>query len=365
MVGYEGGKYAEGAKRAKAKLLGTYQKALSLYSDGISKDQLATVLRKQLAQNPTNADLEAAAQLADSGGVISLDDLCFFLVENAKPMPSQTQLAKAFTVLDKDGSGYLEKDELKKIVSTVGEKFSSDELAALDAVLLKVGGDNGKIDFAEFSNLVTGGKVGKCLCLYASNTPDQKDFVKCLRENVVAVKYDFAKATAESLTSAINAKASLPPLTYEPHSRTPRPWYSTCTKPQVSLHGKFDSIMLANHGPGGGDVWWRVSELVKLESADAASTLLEETSPCGQVMRAQPPALARQSHPLLSDTRISYRRSEVRSSTVAGWTCLRAASTRTRRASRPCAFARGPALPTHRPSRHVDTHRRCSPPSRR
>ncbi|EOD19158.1 hypothetical protein EMIHUDRAFT_430761 [Emiliania huxleyi CCMP1516] len=44
--------------------------------------------------------------------------------------------------------------------------------------------------------------------------------------------------------------------------------------------------MLANHGPGGGDVWWRVSELVKLESADAASTLLEETSPCGQVMRA-------------------------------------------------------------------------------
>ena len=41
MVGYEGGKYAEGAKRAKAKLLGTYQKALSLYSDGISKDQPA------------------------------------------------------------------------------------------------------------------------------------------------------------------------------------------------------------------------------------------------------------------------------------------------------------------------------------
>ncbi|KAG5853659.1 hypothetical protein ANANG_G00028330 [Anguilla anguilla] len=66
-------------------------------------------------------------------------------------------IKKAFQVLDKDGSGYIEWNEIKYILSTVPSSVPivplSDEEA--EAVIQAADADgDGRIDFREFSDLV-------------------------------------------------------------------------------------------------------------------------------------------------------------------------------------------------------------------
>ena len=60
---------------------------------------------------------------------------------------------QAFNRFDKDGSGYIEGDELHAILLAVGQEISDDELAEMMAVVDADG--SGKIDFWEFCTLIS------------------------------------------------------------------------------------------------------------------------------------------------------------------------------------------------------------------
>ncbi|KAJ7315871.1 hypothetical protein JRQ81_002033 [Phrynocephalus forsythii] len=74
------------------------------------------------------------------------------------------QLRKAFQMLDKDGSGFIEWNEIKYILSTVPSTTPvaplSDEEAEAIIQAADTDGD-GRIDFQEFSDMITKDKILK------------------------------------------------------------------------------------------------------------------------------------------------------------------------------------------------------------
>ncbi|XP_058028616.1 parvalbumin-like EF-hand-containing protein [Ahaetulla prasina] len=76
----------------------------------------------------------------------------------------ETQLRKAFKLLDKDDSGFIEWNEIKYILATVPSNMPivplSDEEA--EAVIQAADADgDGRIDFQEFSDMITKEKIPK------------------------------------------------------------------------------------------------------------------------------------------------------------------------------------------------------------
>ena len=86
------------------------------------------------------------------------------------------------------------------------------------------------------------------LVVYSSDTPDKDDFVGCLKPTVLAVEYDFATATADSIIDLIKESRSL------------------------GKGSGFTSIALANHGPPVDDkvegMGWKISNKVILDSPE-------------------------------------------------------------------------------------------------
>ncbi|XP_003217092.1 parvalbumin-like EF-hand-containing protein [Anolis carolinensis] len=76
----------------------------------------------------------------------------------------ETHLRKAFQMLDKDGSGFIEWNEIKYILSTVPSNMPvrplSDEEAEAVIQAADTDGD-GRIDFQEFSDMITKEKMPK------------------------------------------------------------------------------------------------------------------------------------------------------------------------------------------------------------
>ncbi|XP_066474379.1 parvalbumin-like EF-hand-containing protein [Tiliqua scincoides] len=76
----------------------------------------------------------------------------------------EVQLRKAFQMLDKDGSGYIEWNEIKYILATIPSNMPVTPLAdeEVEAMIQAADTDgDGRIDFQEFSDMVTKEKVPK------------------------------------------------------------------------------------------------------------------------------------------------------------------------------------------------------------
>ncbi|KAH1182843.1 parvalbumin-like EF-hand-containing protein [Mauremys mutica] len=76
----------------------------------------------------------------------------------------EEQVRKAFQLLDKDNSGFIEWNEIKYILSTVPSTMPAMPLSDEEAEAIIQAADtdgDGRIDFQEFSNLVTKEKIPK------------------------------------------------------------------------------------------------------------------------------------------------------------------------------------------------------------
>eukprot|EP00049_Salpingoeca_infusionum_P018015 m.355374 g.355374 ORF g.355374 m.355374 type:complete len:141 (+) comp17239_c0_seq1:160-582(+) len=128
-----------------------------VYSDHngmLPVDDLGTCLRA-LGWNPSEVEVQAFINFADSDGSGTIPlDLFREVVQQQEQAPEVTQdtLRQAFEVFDKDGKGSIPTEELKFMVTKLGEALSGEEC---DAMIRAVDADgSGTIDLQEFASMM-------------------------------------------------------------------------------------------------------------------------------------------------------------------------------------------------------------------
>ncbi|KAI9257587.1 hypothetical protein EDC94DRAFT_614900 [Helicostylum pulchrum] len=136
-----------------------YREAFKLFDkngDGsISASELGVVLRS-FGMNPSDAELQDMVNDvdADNNGHIDFEEF-LSLVKTLKSESDDTDdLQEAFKVFDADGNGVIDRNELHKVMSSLNETLTEQEL---DAMIREadINGD-GQISFEEFKAMMGG-----------------------------------------------------------------------------------------------------------------------------------------------------------------------------------------------------------------
>ncbi|XP_040583260.1 calmodulin-A [Lepeophtheirus salmonis] len=133
-----------------------FLEAFNLYdddSDGvITTSQLGKILH-YLGQNPTEAELQDLylSMDTDGSGTIDLPEFIQSMAKRLARNNFEDEITEAFKVFDKDGNGLISSNELKCVMSNIGEILKDDEVEALIKEA-DVDGD-GSINYAEFFTL--------------------------------------------------------------------------------------------------------------------------------------------------------------------------------------------------------------------
>jgi troponin C len=126
----------------------------------ISTKELGKVLR-MLGQNPSEQELQEMVDEVDEdgSGTIDFDEFTQMMskqlaAEALEQIPErpEKELAEAFRIFDKNCDGYLDFDEIKAVLDTVGEKFEEWEIKTFIAEGDK--NDDGKMDYEEWIDIM-------------------------------------------------------------------------------------------------------------------------------------------------------------------------------------------------------------------
>ena len=104
---------------------------------------------KSLGQNPTDAELVEMINSVDDNGDNEIDFEEFLVLMKSRigERDPDKELRDAFKVFDTDGSGSISRDELKRLMTQLGQNLSEAEL---DAMMDEVDTDgDGEISFEE------------------------------------------------------------------------------------------------------------------------------------------------------------------------------------------------------------------------
>eukprot|EP01120_Amphizonella_sp_Union-15-10_P013225 TRINITY_DN6114_c0_g1_i1.p1 TRINITY_DN6114_c0_g1~~TRINITY_DN6114_c0_g1_i1.p1 ORF type:complete len:155 (+),score=65.61 TRINITY_DN6114_c0_g1_i1:53-466(+) len=108
----------------------------------ISINELGTVFRA-IGQNPTEAEVEEIKKEA-GGALVDFDRFKDLLKRHKKDSNLEKDVRDAWKVFDKDGKGIIDANELKNVLTTMGEKLKDEEV---DAILQHVNkGGQVKVD---------------------------------------------------------------------------------------------------------------------------------------------------------------------------------------------------------------------------
>ncbi|XP_064459625.1 calmodulin-A-like [Ornithodoros turicata] len=127
------------------------QRAFSLFDrngDGvISKNELEIVLRA-LGERPTPVEMVRIVRQIDrnrNGSIDFQEFLSFMGRKMSAQLSSPTDIIKAFKVFDPEGTGYLTRKELMRILTEVGEGMKQEDA---NKVMSEIEGDShGRIDY--------------------------------------------------------------------------------------------------------------------------------------------------------------------------------------------------------------------------
>ncbi|XP_002733157.1 calmodulin-like isoform X2 [Saccoglossus kowalevskii] len=138
--------------------LSELKEAFSLFDidgDGtINAKELGTVLRS-LGQNPTDKEVEEMIEEVDVDGSGSIEFPEFLMMMAGKFNETTTDkdLNDAFKIFDTENTGFISVDELKHLMTTMGERLSEEEM---DEMVADANADSeGKVNYEEFVKLIT------------------------------------------------------------------------------------------------------------------------------------------------------------------------------------------------------------------
>jgi Ca2+-binding EF-hand superfamily protein len=117
---------------------------------------------RKLGQNPSEADLIEMINSVDDNGDHEIDFEEFLLLMKSRigERDPEKELRDAFAVFDTDGSGSIDRKELKRLMKKLGQALSEMELdAMMDEV--DTNGD-GEISFEEFKAMMVSRLQWKC-----------------------------------------------------------------------------------------------------------------------------------------------------------------------------------------------------------
>jgi Ca2+-binding EF-hand superfamily protein len=109
---------------------------------------------RSLGQNPSEADLIEMISAVDDNGDHEIDFGEFLTLMKSRigERDPEKELRDAFAVFDADGSGSIDRKELKRLMKKLGQALTEGELDAMMAEV-DVNGD-GEISFEEFKELM-------------------------------------------------------------------------------------------------------------------------------------------------------------------------------------------------------------------
>merc|ERR1719398_261534 len=108
---------------------------------------MGTVLRS-LGQNPTEAELAALVEEVDKdkSGTIEFDEFVDLMARTNKTQEQmEEEIKNAFLTFDADGSGFIDREELVNVLTTMGDPVDEETINGMIAEA-DVDGD-GKIDY--------------------------------------------------------------------------------------------------------------------------------------------------------------------------------------------------------------------------
>ncbi|GFE53837.1 calmodulin [Babesia ovis] len=134
-----------------------FKEAFSLFDrdgDGsITTKELGTVMRS-LGQNPTEAEIADMINDIDTSGTGAIDfpEFLILMARKMKEGDTEEELVQAFKVFDRDGNGFISAQELRHVMTNLGEKLTNEEVEEMLREA-DVDGD-GKINYEEFVKLM-------------------------------------------------------------------------------------------------------------------------------------------------------------------------------------------------------------------
>jgi len=135
-----------------------FKEAFSLFDkdgDGtITTVELGTVMRS-LGQNPTDAELRDMINEVDidGNGTIDFNEFLAMMEKKLQGGDGEEEIRQAFKVFDYDDSGTISVAELRKVMSSLGEKLTDGEI---EAMMREADADgDGEINYEEFVKMMT------------------------------------------------------------------------------------------------------------------------------------------------------------------------------------------------------------------
>ena len=88
---------------------------------------------KSLGQFHTNVEIEGMIQEvdADGNGVVGFPELVAMMARKMKDVDTEDKVMEAFKVFDRDGSGAISIEDLKRVMTNLGDKLTNDEISSI------------------------------------------------------------------------------------------------------------------------------------------------------------------------------------------------------------------------------------------
>lgn len=125
-------------------------------SGSLSLSELIGILRKK-GYSGSDEDIKKIFRRADDSddGMVSLDEYMVVMGEQPEKNHKQAAIRSVFRSFDKDGSGTIDKAELKAVFDEIGRSLSDSELNRIIEMADRDGSDT--LDYEEFVKEVFGG----------------------------------------------------------------------------------------------------------------------------------------------------------------------------------------------------------------